>query len=109
MDAGCDVLDIGLAGWINVWAVTQFDLRRDRGDGVAQPHYYNGAKIVKSGSRPLDDAEDFQVIKRLAESTGRRQCSKRVARHRSGSEARIRHARRELLRHQKTQAAEDCR
>ena len=32
------------------------------------PINYNGMKIVKSGSRPLNDAEDFQAIKRLAES-----------------------------------------
>ena len=30
------------------------------------PINYNGLKIVKSGSRPLDDVSDFQVIKRLA-------------------------------------------
>jgi phosphomannomutase len=30
------------------------------------PINYNGMKIVKSGSQPLDDAADFQVIKALA-------------------------------------------
>jgi len=32
------------------------------------PIDYNGMKIVKSGSRPLDDGEDFQPIKKLASS-----------------------------------------
>ena len=70
MDAGCDVLDIGLAGTEEMyWAVTQFDACG--GIEVTASHNpinYNGMKIVKSGSRPLDDAEDFQAIKRLAES-----------------------------------------
>ena len=69
-DAGCDVLDIGLAGTEEMyWAVTQFDACG--GIEVTASHNpinYNGMKIVKSGSRPLADAEDFQAIKRLAES-----------------------------------------
>ncbi len=32
------------------------------------PIDYNGMKIVKSGSRPLDDASDFQPIRALAEA-----------------------------------------
>ena len=32
------------------------------------PINYIFLKIVKSGSRPLDDVGDFQVIKRLAET-----------------------------------------
>ena len=70
MDAGCDVFDIGLAGTEEMyWAVTQFDACG--GIEVTASHNpinYNGMKIVKSGSRPLNDAEDFQAIKRLAES-----------------------------------------
>ena len=69
-DAGCDVLDIGLAGTEEMyWAVTQFDACG--GIEVTASHNpinYNGMKIVKSSSRPLDDAEDFQAIKRIAES-----------------------------------------
>ena len=30
------------------------------------PIEYNGMKIVKAGSKPLDDEQDFQVIKKLA-------------------------------------------
>ena len=70
LDAGCDVLDIGLAGTEEMyWAVTEF--KACAGIEVTASHNpinYNGMKIVKSGSRPLADAEDFQVIKRLAES-----------------------------------------
>ena len=70
MDAGADVLDIGIAGTEEMyWAVTQFGACA--GIEVTASHNpidYNGMKIVKSGSRPLDDAGDFQVIKALAGS-----------------------------------------
>ena len=70
MDAGADVLDIGMAGTEEMyWAVTEFDACA--GIEVTASHNpinYNGMKIVKSQSRPLDDADDFQVIKALAGS-----------------------------------------
>ena len=69
-DAGADVLDIGMAGTEEMyWAVSEFGACA--GIEVTASHNpinYNGIKIVKSGSRPLDDAIDFQVIKRLAET-----------------------------------------
>ena len=69
MDAGSNVLDIGMAGTEEMyWAVTEFGACA--GIEVTASHNpinYNGIKIVKSGSRPLDDAGDFQVIKRLAQ------------------------------------------
>ena len=69
-DAGADVLKIGMAGTEEMyWAVTEFDACA--GIEVTASHNpinYNGMKIVKSGSRPLDDAGDFQVIKALAGS-----------------------------------------
>ena len=68
MDAGADVLDIGMAGTEEMyWAVTEFGACA--GIEITASHNpinYNGMKIVKSGSRPLDDAGDFQVIKALA-------------------------------------------
>jgi len=68
MDAGADVLDIGMAGTEEMyWAVTEFGACA--GIEVTASHNpinYNGMKIVKSGSQPLDDAADFQVIKALA-------------------------------------------
>jgi phosphomannomutase len=69
-DAGADVLDIGMAGAEEMyWAVTEFGACA--GIEVTASHNpinYNGMKIVKSQSRPLDDADDFQVIKALAGS-----------------------------------------
>ena len=70
MDAGADVLDIGMAGTEGMyWAVTEFVACA--GIEVTASHNpinYNGIKIVKSHSRPLGDASDFQVIKALAGS-----------------------------------------
>jgi phosphomannomutase len=70
MDAGADVLDIGMAGTEEMyWAVTEFGACC--GIEVTASHNpinYNGMKIVKSASQPLDDAADFQVIKALAGS-----------------------------------------
>ena len=69
-DAGADVMNIGMAGTEEVyWAVTEFGACA--GIEVTASHNpinYNGMKIVKSHSRPLDDAGDFQVIKALAGS-----------------------------------------
>ena len=69
-DAGADVLNIGMAGTEEMyWAVTEFDAYA--GIEVTASHNpinYNGMKIVKSHSRPLDDVDDFQVIKALAGS-----------------------------------------
>jgi len=69
-DAGADVVNIGMAGTEEVyWAVTEFGACA--GIEVTASHNpinYNGMKIVKSQSRPLDDAGDFQVIKALAGS-----------------------------------------
>jgi phosphomannomutase len=70
LDAGADVLNIGMAGTEEMyWAVTEFGACA--GIEVTASHNpinYNGMKIVKSASQPLDDAADFQVIKALAAS-----------------------------------------
>jgi phosphomannomutase len=70
MDAGANVLDIGMAGTEEMyWAVTEFGACA--GIEVTASHNpinYNGMKIVKTGSQPLDDAADFQIIKALAAS-----------------------------------------
>jgi len=69
-DAGADVINIGMAGTEEMyWSVTEFDACA--GIEVTASHNpinYNGMKIVKSHSRPLDDTSDFQVIKALAVS-----------------------------------------
>ena len=69
-DACADVINIGMAGTEEMyWAVTEFGACA--GIEVTASHNpinYNGMKIVKSHSRPLDYEDDFQVIKMLAES-----------------------------------------
>ena len=69
-DAGADVLNIGMAGTEEMyWAVTEFGACA--GIEITASHNpinYNGMKIVKSKSQPLDDVGDFQAIKALASS-----------------------------------------
>ena len=69
-DADSNVMSIGLAGTEEMyWAVTEFNACA--GIEITASHNpinYNGLKIVKSSSQPLDDQEDFQVIKILAEN-----------------------------------------
>lgn len=69
-DAGADVIKIGMAGTEEMyWAVTEFSACA--GIEVTASHNpinYNGMKVVKSKSQPLDDVGDFQVIKALASS-----------------------------------------
>ena len=69
-DAGSDAIAIGMVGTEEMyWAVTEFGACA--GIEVTASHNpinCNGMKIVKSGSRPLDDANDFQAIKALAGS-----------------------------------------
>ena len=69
-EAGADVIMIGMAGTEEMyWAVTEFNACA--GIEVTASHNpinYNGMKIVKSGSRPLDDVNDFQVVRQLAQT-----------------------------------------
>lgn len=69
MDEGAEVLDIGLAGTEEMyWATTAFNA--DGGVEVTASHNpitYNGLKMVKGGSRPLDPATELADIKKLAE------------------------------------------
>lgn len=92
MDAGADVLDIGMAGTEEMyWAVTEFDACA--GIEVTASHNpinYNGMKIVKTHSQPLDDQDDFKAIKVLASAqnwaittqTGKTHCFAEKARER---------------------------
>ena len=69
-EAGADVLWLGMAGTEEMyWAVTEFGA--SAGIEVTASHNpidYNGFKIVKSGSRPLDDVADFQPIRAWSEA-----------------------------------------
>ncbi len=70
MDAGCDVLDIGLAGTEEMYfATSHFDA--DGGIEVTASHNpinYNGMKMVGAQSLPLDPGKEFAQIKALAEA-----------------------------------------
>ena len=69
MDQGVEVLGIGLCGTEEMyWATTEFDACG--GIEVTASHNpinYNGLKMVKSQSRPLDPATELLDIKALAE------------------------------------------
>jgi len=69
-DAGSNVMQIGLAGTEEMYsAVAEFNACA--GIEVTASHNpinYNGLKIVKSGSQPLDNQEDFQAIKVISEN-----------------------------------------
>ena len=69
-DAGSNVMSIGLAGTEEMyWAATEFNACAGIEITASyNPINYNGLKIVKSGSQPLDDKDDFQAIKLLAEN-----------------------------------------
>ena len=69
-DAGCKVLDLGLSGTEEMYfAVTHFGA--DGGICVTASHNpmdYNGMKMVRAGSAPLDAASGLSTIKTLAET-----------------------------------------
>lgn len=70
IDEGCDVLDLGLSGTEEMYhAVSHF--RADGGICVTASHNpmdYNGMKMVRAGSAPLDAASGLAQIKTLAET-----------------------------------------
>ena len=70
MDAGVNVLNLGLCGTEEMYfAVSHF--LADGGIQVTASHNpinYNGLKLVKSGSRPLDPHTDLLKIKHYAEN-----------------------------------------
>ncbi|MDV7271838.1 phosphomannomutase [Thioclava sp. A2] len=70
IDQGCDVLDLGLSGIEEMYfATTHFGA--DGGICVTASHNpmdYNGMKMVRAGSAPLDSASGLALIKELAEA-----------------------------------------
>ncbi len=70
IDQGCDVLDLGLSGTEEMYfATTHFGA--DGGICVTASHNpmdYNGMKMVRVGSAPLDAASGLACIKELAEA-----------------------------------------
>ncbi len=69
-DFGSNAINIGLAGTEEMyWAVSEFGACA--GIEITASHNpinYNGVKIVKSKSRPLNEETDFKTIKNLAET-----------------------------------------
>ena len=70
IDEGCDVLDLGLSGTEEMYfATTHFGT--DAGICVTASHNpmdYNGMKMVRAGSAPLDAATGLSDIKALADA-----------------------------------------
>jgi phosphomannomutase/phosphomannomutase/phosphoglucomutase len=70
MDAGVDVVDIGLAGTEEVYFAA-FHLDVDGGIEVTASHNpmdYNGMKLVRGGAQPISGDTGLKEIQRLAEA-----------------------------------------
>lgn len=87
--AGTEVLDLGLCGTEEMYhAVTH--LQADGGIEVTASHNpmdYNGMKMVRAGSAPLDAATGLSAIKALAESADFAPSPPGVLRHVEGARA----------------------
>ncbi|WP_018609613.1 phosphomannomutase CpsG [Uliginosibacterium gangwonense] len=69
MDAGADVIDIGMSGTEEIY-FSAFHLDVDGGIEVTASHNpldYNGMKMVKRGAQPISGDSGLNDIKRLAE------------------------------------------
>lgn len=74
LDAGVEVLDIGLGGTEMVYFATGH-LQADGGIMITASHNpadYNGLKLVRAESRPISGDTGLEEIRRLAESDNRR-------------------------------------
>ncbi|EBA9357901.1 mannose-1-phosphate guanylyltransferase/mannose-6-phosphate isomerase [Salmonella enterica] len=70
MDAGVDVLDIGMSGTEEIYFAT-FHLGVDGGIEVTASHNpmdYNGMKLVREGARPISGDTGLRDVQRLAEA-----------------------------------------
>lgn len=70
MDAGCDVIDIGMAGTEEVYFAT-FNLAVQGGIEVTASHNpidYNGMKLVGEGARPISGDTGLQAIREMVEA-----------------------------------------
>lgn len=79
IDQGCEVLDLGLSGTEEMYfATTHFGA--DGGSCVTASHNpmdYNGMKMVRAGSAPLDAGTGLARIKKLAEENALETCNER--------------------------------
>lgn len=81
MDAGTDVLDIGLSGTEEIYFAT-FHLGVDGGIEVTASHNpmnYNGMKLVRENAKPISGDTGLRDIQRLAEKTSSRRWTRHVA------------------------------
>lgn len=79
MDAGADVIDLGMTGTEEVYFAT-FWLQADGGIEVTASHNpidYNGMKLVQSGSRPISGDTGLFEIRRIAEQQDFRSVDKK--------------------------------
>ncbi len=70
MDAGADVIDLGMTGTEEVYFAT-FHLGVDGGIEVTASHNpldYNGMKLVREGSKPISGDTGLHTIQQLAET-----------------------------------------
>ena len=70
MDAGADVIDIGLSGTEEVYFASFF-LGVDGGIEVTASHNpidYNGFKFIGPDARPFGQADEFSAVRKLAET-----------------------------------------
>lgn len=70
MDAGANVIDIGLAGTEEIYFATQY-LGIDGGIEVTASHNpmdYNGMKLVRAGAKPISGDTGLRDIQKLAEA-----------------------------------------
>ena len=72
MDAGCDVIDLGMTGTEEVYFAA-FHLDVDGGIEVTASHNpidFNGMKLVKRSAQPISGDTGLKNIQKLAESQG---------------------------------------
>lgn len=76
LDAGCNVIDIGLCGTEEIYYAT-VDLKVDGGIVVTASHNpknYNGMKLVREQSKPISGDTGLHEIQKLAQENNFRQC-----------------------------------
>jgi phosphomannomutase/phosphomannomutase/phosphoglucomutase len=79
MDAGADVIDIGLSGTEEMYFASFF-LGLDGGIEVTASHNpvnYNGFKFIGPGARPLGPVDAFSAIRKLAEAAAFKKVGRR--------------------------------
>ncbi|HEX5791777.1 MAG TPA: phosphomannomutase CpsG, partial [Rheinheimera sp.] len=79
MDAGSDVIDLGMTGTEEVYFAT-FHLQVDGGIEVTASHNpidYNGMKLVQQGARPISGDSGLFAIRQLAEQADFRPVTQR--------------------------------